>query len=157
MGAGKSTIGKSLAREFGWQYFDNDIEMAEINNTTIEALSNLPVDDLHELEEKYLREVIARPAPYIAGAAASVVDNPENVELLKSVYAIYLFVPLQHLLSRAGSSGVGRQALKDHPQEVIRQRFERRDPLYRQAASLILNQDQTPGQSIAQIISALSN
>ncbi len=155
MGAGKSTIGTVLARRFGWNYFDNDLEMAQINGMTIEELSQLPVDELHELEENYLRDVISRPEPFIAGAAASVVDNPENVELLKSIYAIYLYVPLADLLARAGTSGVGRQALIEHPEEIIKQRFERRDPLYREAASLIMDQGLSAEDSIEEIAQAL--
>ena len=156
MGAGKSTIGKAVASHLGWPYFDNDFEMAQMNRVTLEDLGRLPVDELHEMEENYLRNVIARPTPYIAGAAASVVDNPDVVDLLKGVYAIYLTVPLSGLLARAGAGGVGRQALAEHPEEIIKQRFERRDPLYREAASLVIDQSQSPEKSIKQVIEALS-
>ena len=31
MGAGKSTIGKILAQELKWQYFDNDTELSQLS------------------------------------------------------------------------------------------------------------------------------
>jgi shikimate kinase len=158
MGAGKTTIGKILARELNWPYVDNDAEMARISGISEEELSKLPVPDLHQLEENYLLEILSRPAPYIAGAAASVIEKPQMVELLKSVTALYLYLPIDQLLTRAriGHSGVGRQALQDESAgKIITERFIRRDPLYREASQFVVELGDDPEFDATTILSKL--
>ena len=159
MGAGKTTIGKILARELEWPYIDNDGEMARISGMSEAELSQLAVPDLHQLEENYLLEILSRPAPYIAGAAASVIEKPQMIELLKSVTSIYLFLPIDQLLARArgGHSGVGRQALQDESAgKIITERFIRRDPLYRDAAQFTLELGEDPEIDASSLLAKIS-
>lgn len=135
MGAGKSTLGKFLAKELGWPYFDNDTEMTKRYGYSQEQLSSMPVPELHKIESRYLVDVMKQDGPFISGAAASVIDYPENQELLKSATTIYLRIPLNAVLTRAGDRGVGRQALNEDAGSVLTQRYERRDPLYKLVAS----------------------
>ena len=93
MGAGKSTLGKVVAANLGWPYFDNDFEMTARYGFSQKELAAMPVSELHRLESRYLADVLAESAPLISGAAASVVDYPENRELLKANTAIYLNIP----------------------------------------------------------------
>ncbi len=138
MGAGKSTLGKLIADDFGWPYIDNDDELRTLNSLEFADIEQLPVAELHQLEQDYLRNVCQRPAPFIAGAAASVVDYPLGRELLKSVTTIYLRIPLAKVIERAGTTGVGRQALKENGESVLTERFNRRDPLYSEVATHVI-------------------
>jgi shikimate kinase len=151
MGAGKSTLGKILSQELGWPYFDNDGEITSNYGLSSAEVSALPVDQLHELESRYLRDVIARPAPFIAGAAASVIENEQNRQLLGEVFAIYLRLPMEKIIERAGTAGVGRQALAANAEEILIARFNRRDPLYRSTAKLTVELSNSP-ENDAEII-----
>lgn len=144
MGAGKSTLGKVVAAQLGWSYFDNDAEMTARYGHSQEELASMSVTELHSLESQYLRDVLAEDGPLITGAAASVVDYPENRALLESVTTIYLRIPLSLVIARAGTSGVGRQALKEGGAEVLTERYERRDPLYRSVACETLELGSNP-------------
>ena len=152
MGAGKTTIGTALAVELGWKYIDNDAEMAAISGLTEEELSQLSIPELHGLEESYLMNVASRPGPFIAGAAASVVENVENITVLQQLTTIYLFLPLELQLERAGGVGIGRQALQENPEQVIRDRFLRRDPRYRQAAALTIELSESVEADVAKLL-----
>lgn len=152
MGAGKTTLGTLISSELGWPYFDNDGELATLNNLTVEQLSALSVPELHALEGEYLRQVMQRPAPFIAGAAASVIDYPQSVALLREATAIYLRLPLEKLLERAGSTGIGRQALAQNAEAVITERFVRRDPRYREVAAYTCELGDDPHADAAKII-----
>lgn len=134
MGAGKSTLGKVVAAQLGWRYCDNDAEMTTRYGHSQEKLASMSVSELHNLESQYLRDVLAEDGPLITGAAASVVDYPDNRALLESVTTIYLRIPLSLVIARAGTSGVGRQALKEGGADVLTERYERRDPLYTSVA-----------------------
>lgn len=158
MGAGKTTLGLQLAEMFGCPYIDNDAEMGALSGLSQEELSALSVSELHALEESYLMHVASRPGPYIAGVAASVVENVENIKVLQGLTTIYLFIPLEVQLDRAGTVGVGRQGLATNPAEVLRERFARRDPRYREAATFIVELGDSPegdAVRIAELIRSL--
>ena len=157
MGAGKSTIGEILSKELGWKYFDNDTELSNLNNMSSEELGELAVDELHALETSCLENILSRPAPFISGAAASVIDYPSNRELLKSVFVVYLRLPLDEILERAGSSGIGRQFLRTASDSDIRDRFNRRDPLYKECSKLTVNLSQSADDDAKIILQALKD
>ena len=155
MGAGKSTLGTIVAAELGWSYFDNDQEMTARYGHSQAELAAMSVAELHALESRYLADVLAEDAPLITGAAASVVDYPENRALLEGVTTIYLRIPLTAVIARAGKSGVGRQALAESGENILTERYERRDPLYKSVSVATLelgsNQDSDAKRLLALI------
>lgn len=146
MGAGKSTLGKILSHDLKWPYFDNDVEITTTYGLSEKEVSQLPVEKLHALETQYLRDVLSRPDSFISGAAASVIDNKENRLLLDSVFSVYLRLPIEMIIERAGSSGVGRQVLQDAGSDILIERFNRRDPLYRAASKLVVELSDSPSK-----------
>ena len=157
MGAGKTTLGKILATEFSCEYFDNDFEMTKRYGHSQEELASMPVIALHEVESRYLVDVLTHDAPFITGAAASVVDYPANRELLTSVDSIYLRIPLDQVIARAGSTGVGRQALAHDAEKILSERYLRRDPLYKEVAALTVDLTDQPQHDAAIISRFLRN
>jgi shikimate kinase len=154
MGVGKSTLGKRAAELLGWKYQDNDSDMAQATGISIEDLSNMSVKDLHKLEAEYILKVIASEAPFIAGAAASVIENQEVQVALQGINAIYLYIPLEQIYSRAGAGTVGRQAINPDS-DIIKERFERRDPLYRKYAQHVLNLSENPKRDTERLIALI--
>lgn len=144
MGAGKTTLGTIIAAQLSWEYFDNDFEMTSRYGFSQEALASMSVVDLHDLESRYLADVLKEQAPFITGAAASVVDYPANRHLLEGATSIYLRIPLADVLARAGSTGVGRQALAMDAEKVLTERYLRRDPLYSAVAALTVDLTDRP-------------
>jgi shikimate kinase len=63
MGAGKSTIGKILAQELNWPYFDNDTELSQLSGLSAEELGEMPVAELHVLEALVLQGNPLPPRP----------------------------------------------------------------------------------------------
>ena len=157
MGAGKTTLGNILAKHFMCKYFDNDQEMTTMYGLSQAELSSMSVPELHALESRYLEDVLKKDAPFITGAAASVVDYPANIELLKRATSIYLRIPLEQVLARAGSTGVGRQALIDGGENILTERYLRRDPIYKTVAALTIDltdQPQRDADAIAKFLNA---
>lgn len=155
MGAGKSMLGTLLSKDLGFPYFDNDHEITTNYGLTSSQVSELPVEQLHKLESRYLRDIIARPAPFIAGAAASVIESEENRRLLDGVFGVYLRLPIEKIIERAGTVGVGRKALQGNGDEILIDRFNRRDPLYLVTAKLTVELSNSPERDAALIKSAL--
>ena len=157
MGAGKTTIGKILSEHFACEYFDNDHEMTTLYGLSQAELSSMSVPELHALESRYLDDILKKDAPFITGAAASVVDYPANHELLKSATSIYLRIPLEQVLARAGSTGVGRQALIDGGEKLLTERYLRRDPVYQEVAGMTINLGKNPEEDASNIARYLNS
>ncbi len=155
MGAGKTTLGTIIAERTSWTYFDNDQGLQNLNQLSAGELSVLPIPELHKLEREYLAWVMQLPISFISGAAASVIDYPESRELLKDASSVYLRLPLEKLLERAGSTGIGRQALLDNAEQVMTERYIRRDPLYKTVAQLTIELGENPEEDAWEIISRL--
>jgi shikimate kinase len=153
MGAGKTTIGRILSQRLNMPYIDNDIELEKITGLTKLELSQLPIAELHKNELIYLKKITEDSNLKIAGVAASVVDYPECSDYLSRAFCVYLFIPLDILESRAGGSGIGRQAYGDNPNKVITERFIRRDPLYRSFADQIVELGANPESDAELIVS----
>jgi len=118
--------------------------MSEISGFSIKELSELPVPKLHELEASYLENVLSREMQLIAGAAGSIGDHAVLMEKLKSVFSIYLHIPLEQALLRVGTIGVGRQAITGSNNDILIERYERRDPRYRASAKLVVDLTDSP-------------
>jgi shikimate kinase len=155
MGAGKSTLGKILSRKLEWPYIDNDVDMAQQTGLTLEELSKLSVAELHKIEAEFIQRVLQMDAPFISGAAASVIENVSIREMLKSAYSIYLSIPVEMAILRASAGTVGRQAISEEGEKILRERYIRRDPLYREVASLIVELGHSPEEDSEKILSAL--
>jgi shikimate kinase len=91
----------------------------------------------------------------ISGAAGSVIDKYENRELIKNVFAIYLRLPLEETIERAGYAGIGRQWSRVADETQIRERFHRRDPLYKECAKLTIDLSPSPEADARLILNAL--
>lgn len=154
MGVGKSTLGKRAAALLDWKYFDNDIDMAQSTGFTVDELSKMSVKELHKLEAEFIIKVISNDAPFIAGAAASVIENVEVQSALQGINAIYLYIPLEQIYSRTGAGTVGRQAINDET-DIIKERFERRDPLYRKYAQHVLSLSENPKRDTDRLITLI--
>lgn len=157
MGVGKSTIGNLLARELGWRYIDNDADATSLTRLSEDELSQLPVSELHLLESQHLKEISEMPAPFVAGAAASVVDYSENIKILKGMTSIYLRIPLEQIFERAGREGIGRRNVDGDLQAVLEARFLHRDPIYSDVAKYRIDLGDIPNLDVKRILNFLQN
>lgn len=88
MGAGKTTVGRLLAQELGWSFWDNDQALEQMtgsNAAEIQRDRGQPA--LHRLEFELLREALRTPEPTVFAAAGSVVLHPDA---LRGAVAVWL-------------------------------------------------------------------
>ena len=79
MGAGKSTVGRLLARDLGRPLWDNDVELVRVTGRQLAELVELPRDALHALEHDVLRAGLSQMEPHVVTAAGSVVRADDEV------------------------------------------------------------------------------
>jgi shikimate kinase len=152
MGAGKSTVGASLSKLTGWPYIDNDQVVEQmVGMPTRDLLQQRGVEAMRVAESAAAIQVLTRPAPLIAGAAAGIVLDPAvSAQVHDGAFVVFLRARIETLAKRV--EGTYRPWLGDDPEATLRKLYVGREPLYDKLADLILDVDDTTPDADAQRI-----
>jgi shikimate kinase len=145
MGSGKSTIGRLLARQLGWRFYDIDAEIEASAGTTIaEYFLAHGEPAFRELEHRTVRHFLAFDRLVLALGGGSIEDPRTRALLLEteSTRLIHLEAKLETVLERCKGTEKLRPVLADTLN--LAARYERRLPLYRQAHISIAVDRETP-------------
>ena len=141
MGAGKSRVGSTLARDLGVDFLDNDVLLREQEGLGPVELSQLGRDVLHAAEARQLHALCDRDGAFVAGVAGSVADRPADCALMRiSGTVVYLRASPEVLAARV-SADPARPFIGDDPLPFITGTFDLRDPVFRAAAHLVVECD----------------
>lgn len=158
MGTGKSTVGKYLANELGWQFHDCDILLCASTGKTIGQLFDVEGEDsFRTRESELLKDLMSVDAQtVIATGGGAVISKTNRQILVRDSYCVFLNAPLPVLADRisAHSKSAARPLLKDT--DVTRrlsQLWHERAPLYEEIAHHTVN---TANGSPRQIARALA-
>ena len=105
MGAGKTTVGRKLARICGMTFYDADVYLEEREGKTIpEIFAEQGEAAFRALESKCLRELAAKENCVIALGGGAVL-RPENVEIIKQTsWLIHIDPPLGRIIKNLSYS-----------------------------------------------------
>ncbi|MCK4939552.1 MAG: shikimate kinase [Rhodospirillaceae bacterium] len=156
MGAGKSSIGRRLAKHLGIRFIDADDE--------IEKAAGLSIDDIFEIygEDEFRsgeRRVILRildegPCVLATGGGAFMDTNVRDI-IKKNAVSVWLKVDLDTLLERTSRRG-GRPLLKTgDPAKVLGKLMDERYPVYATADITIESGNDTLDKMVSKIANAL--
>jgi shikimate kinase len=159
MGAGKSTVGVSLARRLDRPFRDSDADIQAATGLTVrELLDRDGVDAMHALEAGQLLDSLADPMPSVIAAAASVVDVPACVQALGSpdVFVIWLRASPDVLAARFDSADDHRPAYGERPATFLSEQFDARATALGAVADLIVDADSsTADEVVTRVMEAL--
>ncbi|WP_353328061.1 shikimate kinase [Chitiniphilus shinanonensis] len=153
MGAGKTTVGRALAKATSKQFHDSDHE--------IEARTGVRVPIIFELEGEagfrareaaMIAELAEQQDVVLATGGGAVLDPANRAVLRRHGYVIYLRASVDDLYQRTAHDKNRPLLQTANPRERIRELFEVRDPLYRDVADLVID---TSRQSVQQLTQAL--
>lgn len=150
MGAGKTTVGRHLAKHFGRRFVDADHE--------IEARTGVRVPTIFEIEgeagfRKREAQVIAQLATesdLVLATGGGVVLDPGNRGVLASSgLVIYLNAPPALLYERTRHDRNRPLLRVADPLAKLEELFRLRDPLYREIADVVID---AIGGSVTQLV-----
>lgn len=153
MGAGKSTIGRLLAKELRLQFKDSDKEIEQRTGADIPWIFDVEGEQgFREREQSMVAELCALSGVVIA-TGGGVVLRPENRhELRQGGRVIYLHASVEQQLERT-SRDRNRPLLRNaEPEKVLSNLMQIRDPLYREIADVIVETDERPPRLVVQEI-----
>ncbi len=155
-GAGKSTIGRKLARELGLDLYDTDAGIEEETGRTIpEIFAEDGEPEFRRIEEEVVRAAVLNRQGVISLGGGSVLSAATR-EVLRGRTVIYLEISVGEGLRRTGAS-TNRPLLNgDDPAKKYRELMKIRRPLYREVASIRVRTDgRSPGRVVRMILAKL--
>lgn len=120
MGAGKTTVGESLAKVLQVQFQDSDRWLeSSLGNTGSNIASSEGVAALHRYELDALDAMLGQASPSVVAAAASVADTPIGRGLLESSTVVWLDA-LESVLASRRAGPSHRRTQSDSDRERTR-------------------------------------
>jgi shikimate kinase len=154
MGAGKTTIGKQLARRLEMDFFDSDRALEEHTGASIPLIFELEGEEGFRKREIAILDDLTKKKNIVLATGGGVVLNEDNRERLKERGAVYyLNSSLKSLLERTHKDK-NRPLLHgdESPKKILTRLIKERDPLYREVADHIID---TSHSSIRGVIQAI--
>ena len=140
-GAGKTTIGKTLAGKLSLFFVDLDEEIAKFSGDSIQNIFAKGEEEFRQLELNQLGKLAEKNDAKLLAVGGGIVETPECRKLLREHFTvIYLEVPQEILVSRLERDAEKRPALGSGSiSEQTVQRLARRTPHYRSIADSVIS------------------
>lgn len=153
MGAGKSTIGRLLAKELQLPFKDSDKEIEERTGANIPWIFDVEGETgFREREQSALAELCQEEGLVLATGGGAVLREENRRALREGGCVIYLHASVEQQLERTSRDRNRPLLQTENPGDVLRKLFTLRDPLYRDVADLIIETDQRPPRMVMQEI-----
>jgi shikimate kinase len=158
MGAGKSTVGRRLAKRLGLAFVDADEE--------IEAAAGLSITEIFERygeahfrdgERRVLARLIDGPPRVIATGGGAFMDSETRALMRARCTAVWLDVEVEILAERVARRDQRPLLRGQDPLTRLRELAAVRNPVYAEAPIRIRSGGLAHDKTVAQIIAALAN
>jgi len=158
MGAGKTTVGRRLARRLGLEFADSDFEIEKAAQMTVADIFSTYGEEYFRAGE---RRVISRlmdgpPRVLATGGGAFINDETRSLMKEKSI-SIWLDASLEVLVERTSRRDT-RPLLQDgDPEDILKKLLADRAPIYAQADIKIQSSDGPHDTVVNSIVHTLEN
>ena len=152
-GAGKSTLGKTLAKRLHLSFIDADHELVTKTGVSIATIFEFEGEaGFRERESLMLEELVTRQQIVLA-TGGGVVLSPVNRALLQSHGAvIYLRASLNDLRARTMRDTKRPLLQTGDPEQVLLNLLTMREPLYNEVAHVVIDTGSQAANKLTEII-----
>ncbi len=153
MGAGKTTIGRILARKLGMRFVDSDHEIEARTGASIPWIFEIEGEQsFRRREAEVIRDLSAQQGLVLATGGGAVLSAENRACLKASGSVIYLRANVASILVRT-SHDKNRPLLQTaDPRKKLEELTAQREPLYREIADLVIDTGRPNVQSMVQTI-----
>lgn len=153
MGAGKTTIGKALARRLAYHFVDTDHEVEARTGVGLPTIFEIEGEEgFRRREAQVIAELADRDAQVVATGGGAVLRSENRQNLRASGLVIYLDVPLPTLHERTRHDKKRPLLQVSDPRQKLRELHAQRDPLYREVADLVVSGSRITVQSVLNLL-----
>lgn len=153
MGAGKTTVGRHLARRLGRVFLDSDQEIEARTGVRIPIIFEIEGEvGFRQREAQTIAELSREPGVVLATGGGAVL-NPDTRRLLHNTgWAVYLNVPPALLYERTRHDRNRPLLQVENPLKTLEELHAQRDPYYREVAHLTVDGSHLVAAGIVQYL-----
>jgi shikimate kinase len=157
MGAGKSTVGRRLARRLGLPFVDSDEEIERAADHEIrEIFDRFGEASFRDGERRVLRRLIGGERKVIATGGGAFMDAETRALILGRCVAIWLEAEVETLAERVARRGTRPLLAGKDPLPLLRELAEARNPVYAQAHLTVRSESGPHERTVERILEALA-
>jgi len=140
MGAGKSTIGRHLAKSLGLEFVDSDHEIERRTGANIPLIFDIEGEaGFRQREKKIIDELTQRNGIVLATGGGVVLDPDNRACLRERGQVIYLYARVEQLLARTAKDRNRPLLQTPDPRARLEELLQVRDGLYREVADVVVD------------------
>jgi shikimate kinase/3-dehydroquinate synthase len=153
MGAGKTTVGRVLARKLNKRFIDSDHEVEARTGVSIPVIFEIEGEaSFRQREAEVIRDLTGEAGIVLATGGGAIL-KPENREFLKARgTVIYLRASVNSILQRTSHDKSRPLLQTSDPRQRIEQLAREREPYYLEVAHLVIETGRPNVQSLVQTI-----
>ena len=142
MGAGKSAVGRELAKRLNLVFWDSDEELEHRTGVDISYIFEKEGEQgFRKRESKVIDELSGRQAVVLATGGGAVLDSKNRNQLGGRGYVVYLYTTVEQQLERTRRDLYRPLLQGEDKRKILEDLMSVRDTLYREIADLIVDTD----------------
>lgn len=156
MGAGKSTVGRRLARTLGLPFRDSDDAITEAAGCSISDIFEIYGEAIfRDLEERVMLRLLGEPVQVLATGGGSFANPRIREAVLGRAVAVWLKTDLEVLLERVSRRNTRPLLQQGDKRATLTRLMEERYPLYAEAHITVDSGAGTHADIVRSIVEAL--
>ncbi|HEX5344138.1 MAG TPA: bifunctional shikimate kinase/3-dehydroquinate synthase AroKB [Duganella sp.] len=153
MGAGKTTIGRILARKLGLKFVDSDHEIEARTGASIPWIFEIEGEaSFRRREADVIRELTGQSGLVLATGGGAILNADNRAFLKARGTVIYLRASVHSILQRTAHDKNRPLLQTADPRKKLEELMQVRDPLYMEIADLVIDTGRPNVQSMVQTI-----
>lgn len=158
MGAGKTTVGRRLARRLGLEFADSDFEIEKAARMTVaDIFSSFGEDDFRDGERRVISRLMDGPPRVLATGGGAFINEETRSLMKEKSITIWLDASLDVLVERTSRRDTRPLLQEGDPTDILKRLLEERGPIYAQADIKIQSSDGPHDTVVNSIIQALED
>ncbi|MCH9695120.1 MAG: shikimate kinase AroK [Gammaproteobacteria bacterium] len=142
MGAGKSAVGRSLARTLHLTFIDSDDEIEARTGVDIPFIFEKEGEEgFRKREAVVIDDLSKMDGIVLATGGGAIVDPDSRSRLGGRGFVVYLFTSVEQQVVRTQRGRERPLIAGSDPQATLAALLEQRDPLYREIADIVVDTD----------------
>jgi shikimate kinase len=139
-GAGKSTLGKALAKRLGLTFIDADQEMVNRTGVSIATIFEIEGEaSFRARETQLIAELVTADDIVLATGGGAILSSDSRKMLRENGVVVYLRANLDDLLTRTSRDNKRPLLQGNNQKDALRALLDNREPLYNETAHLAID------------------